>query len=279
MKHLKWIVLGVVGLVVIALGIVFLSLNSIVRSTIETQATRSLDLRTTLDGASVSIFGGSLGLDDLKIASPQGFSAPRMFTLDDAKVGVSLGALRGDPVGIDRITLNEPVLVIEQADGRFNFQALMNQESKTPEAEQPLRLIIRELTVNDAKVLIRPGIPGLQEEVALPIPSFTVSDIGTGEGNKNGAAIKEVVMLVVTNLAEKASQSDQLPADVRQLLSLNIDQVKARVEAEIGKQIDKATKELTDKLPADVRKDVGQAVEKGIGDLLNRKEEPKDKQP
>src|SRR3954468_21104145 len=71
MKYLKWIVIGVVVLILIVVGVVLLRIDSIVRSTVETQATDSLDLATTLKSANVSIFGGSLALKDLEVASPQ----------------------------------------------------------------------------------------------------------------------------------------------------------------------------------------------------------------
>ena len=74
--------------------IVYARLNGIVERTVETQATKQLNLDTQLSGASVSLFGGNLKLNDLQIASPQGFAAPRMFTLGQADVSVKLGELR-----------------------------------------------------------------------------------------------------------------------------------------------------------------------------------------
>src|SRR3954454_24371113 len=103
MKIIKWIVLGVVAVVVVALAVVYFNLNGIVRRTVETQASSSLDLTTTLGAAHVSIFGGSLGLDGLKIGSPQGFTSPQMLSFDKAGVSVALSQLRSDPVHIREI--------------------------------------------------------------------------------------------------------------------------------------------------------------------------------
>lgn len=274
MKIAKWIVLGLVVLIIVALTIAWLSINGIVRRTVETQATNSLNVQTTLGSANVSLLGGSLGLRDLQIASPQGFEAPRMFTLGGLDVGVSLGRLRGDPIGIDRIVIDKPRLVVEQSQGKFNFKVLMDQQSKQPseggkeDQGQPMRLIIHDLAVNDAQVVLRPGIPGLAKEINVPVPSFNLKEIGSGEGNKNGVAIKQVVMLVVTSLAQKASQSDLLPGDVKQLLSLNVDQVKEQVQAEVNKQLGKITQQLGNALPPEAGKDAGKALEKGLGGLL-----------
>ncbi|HVT91083.1 MAG TPA: AsmA family protein [Tepidisphaeraceae bacterium] len=285
MKKLKWIGGGVVLLIIVAVVVVFLMLNGIVRSVVETQATSSLNLQTTLGGANVSLLGGSLGLSDLQIASPKGYEAPRMFTLDGVKVGVSVGHLRADPIAVDQIVVDKPHLVIEQSGGKFNFQTLMDQPSAQPaendkpatgtrEAGQPIRLIINDLKINNAVVVIRPGIPGLSKEINVPIPSVELKDIGTADGNKNGVAIKQVVMLAITALAQKATELGDLPPEVKQLLSLNVDQVKQQVTAVVNKQVGKITSEITKQLPGDVGKDAGKAIEKGLGGLLGGDKKP-----
>jgi uncharacterized protein involved in outer membrane biogenesis len=285
MKRIKWVLLGVLILIVVGVGIVWLSLDSIVRRTVESQATDSLNLQTTLGGANVSLLGGNVSLSKLQVASPEGFSAPHMFSLGGIKVDTSFGELRGDPIAVQSIAIEQPQLVIEQANGKFNFQVLVNQQSKkSPDSGnpgdgqrqegEPIRLIIHDLTVNDAQVLLRPGIPGLKEEIKLTIPSFALKDIGTAEGNKNGAAIKDVVQLLVTTLAQKASDSDQLPPEVKQLLSLNVDQIKQRVADEVNKQVGEIQKEIGKQLPGDIGKEAGKKLEEGIGGLLNQNRKP-----
>ena len=70
MRVFKWIVLVLLVLIVGAIIAVWFSLNSIVRSTVQTQATHSLGVETTLPSANVSLFGGKVGLNDLQISSP-----------------------------------------------------------------------------------------------------------------------------------------------------------------------------------------------------------------
>src|SRR6185295_1329881 len=117
---------------------------------VETQATASLNTPTKVGGASVSIFGGKVGLDDIAVSSPQGFSAPQMVSLDGLNVAVSYGQLRKDPITVDQIVIDKPNLVIEQSGGKFNFKVLMDQQPKQPEGgKEPMRLIIIDLQVNN----------------------------------------------------------------------------------------------------------------------------------
>ena len=107
--------------------------------------------------------------------------------------------------------------------------------------------------------------------------SITMRNIGTGEGNQNGAAIKDIVVQLLATVAAKTAESDQLPPELKQLLSLNVDQLKAKVGQELNKQIGNVTKDLEKKLPGDMGKQVGdvlqnkdgsKGLEKGVGDLL-----------
>jgi uncharacterized protein involved in outer membrane biogenesis len=170
-RKLKWIVLTIVALLVVVVGLVWFNLNGIVRRTVETQATKSLELQTTLGGASVSIFGGSLKLDDLKIASPAGYNAPQMMSLGEAKVNVSLGELRGDPIHVRSITIDQPRVVIEAKGTKLNFQTIVDKQSsdKSEPQGEPLKLIIDNLSVTGTQVALRHGldVPGLKPEYAL----------------------------------------------------------------------------------------------------------------
>ena len=245
-RVIKWTFLVLLLLVVAGGALLWVNINRIVEHTVETQATTQLNLKTELDGAALSLFGGEVNLDDLRIASPQGFQAPQMFTLDNVDVNVKLNELRGDPVRVQSITLDRPKLVVERVGNTFNFKRameLMPQQPETPpDQKEPLRLVIDELTVKDPTVVVRPGqinIPGvtLPEEITVTIPTMSMKNIGTGEGAENGAAVKDVVMQVITAMAANAANSNQLPDQLKDLLNVDVQQVVAGLTAEAQKRI------------------------------------------
>jgi uncharacterized protein involved in outer membrane biogenesis len=244
MRKLKWVAVAVVLLILLALGVLWLSLDGIIRHEVETQASISLNLPTTLGGAHLSLLGGSLGLSDLAVGSPQGFSAPQMFALGSAQASVSYGELRDNPVRIDSITLDKPKIVLEQAGGKLNLQALMGQSSAPPPSDskggQTMKLIINKLTVSNADVSIRPGadIPGLPAEIPITIPTIELENIGNADGAGNGAAIKDVLTQVLQAIQSKAADSDGLPPAVKALLSGNMSAITGQVKQQLGKSID-----------------------------------------
>lgn len=248
-RVLKWLFVLVLLLLIGGGLFVYFYLDRIVKHTVETQASAQLNLKTELDRAHVSLLGGQVSLNQLRIASPQGFQAPQMFSLGEADVKASVGELRGDPVRVSNITLNQPKLVIENNGGTFNFKKAMDLMPKTEEkpADQskPLKVVIGDLTIKDPVVLVRPGklnIPGLTlpEEITVSIPTISLKNIGTGEGSENGAAIKDVVMQVITVMASSAANSGKLPAELQGLLNVNVNQMVGGLTAEARKRIAEA---------------------------------------
>jgi uncharacterized protein involved in outer membrane biogenesis len=264
-KAIKWGVLALVLVIVAAVVGTYLYLDSIVKYAVETQGSKQMNLKTELDGASVGLLRGKVGLDDLKIANPPGFTAPHLFTLDGLHVNAPIGQLRGNPKRIATITLDKPKLVIERsADGKFNFRQAIEQMPKGPTgpseprapqepkpAEEEMKLIIDDLTIKDATVVIRPGldIPGLAKELTVTVPTVSMKNIGNAEGTQNGAAMRDVAQQVITVLAANASNSNMLPEQLRGLLSLDVNQVMAEVSSRLGAE---ASKRIAGAVPGEL---------------------------
>jgi uncharacterized protein involved in outer membrane biogenesis len=275
-KLVKRIILGLLLVLIIAGLAVYFNLNRIVKRTVETQASSSLNLTTTLDSARLSLFGGSLSLDDLKIVSPQGYAAPHMMTLDGGDVDVSYGELRQDPVRIAELTLDQPTVVIEQAGGKFNFQTLMDLIPQPPPDQKPIKVVIGKLRVQNATVVLRPGLPGLDKEVTVKVPSMELNNVGQGEGAENGAAIKQVVLEVITSLAEKASASD-LPGQLQAALKANAQQVAQQINRELKKKVGELAKPIDEALKGAGVQGVDEKVTTGLEGLLGGEKKEQEK--
>ena len=96
---------------------VWMTFNRIVRNTVETQATASLNTPTKSGGAErfnlrrEGRFGRHRRLVAARIHLPQ------MVSLGGLNVAVSYGQLRKDPITVDQIVIDKPNLVIQQAAG------------------------------------------------------------------------------------------------------------------------------------------------------------------
>lgn len=287
-KTLVRVALALVAVLVIALGGLYFYRNSLIRSAVESQASSSLGVPTTLGGAHLGLFGGTLDLDDLKIASPAGYKADHMFTLGGLDLGVNYADLRKDPVRVGKITIDKPKAVIEYADGKFNFQALMDQLGSQPSDKktEPVKMIIDELTVKDAAVEVRH--PMLPSPVSVTIPSVTLKQIGNGEGAQNGAAIKDVVGATMSALAASAANSPQLKdlSALTDQLKAQAQQALSKAQKELGQQVQSITGNVTTEINKRLGetgidtgklkdltggKDPAKAVDDGLKNLLGGK--------
>jgi hypothetical protein len=240
MKLLGRGVLALVVVGVVLLGIAFLNLNRLIRTAVAREGTSSLRLDTTLDSARLGLLGGTLNLHQLRIGSPKGFQAPQMLALGDLDVSVRLSELRKDPVHVSSLAIQKPTLIIEQSGGALNFRKAMQLTPSPPPAKEPMKLIIDDLKLLDAHVIIRPGLPGVAQEIDVPVPSLEMKNVGGGKGAQNGAALKDVAMQIMAALAGRAAQSDALPSQLKALLHLNVGQVMGQLDAFAQKQISDA---------------------------------------
>ena len=303
---LKWVLLALLLLLIVGGVVLYMNLNAIVRSTVEKQSANSLGVNTDLEAANVSLLGQSVSLRNFQVAQPQGFGEQAMMSLGGVDVDVSVNELRQDPLRVGEITIRDPKLVIEMKGRDFNIKKFIDQlpagEDKPVDNQEPLKLIINDLKVQGAQVVFRPDVQamsslpgigeqlkGLKQEYVLTIPDLAMQNVGTGEGNQNGAEVKEIVTLLISELSSKATQSEQLPPELRQLLSLNVADItnlaKQKLGEEVNKHLGRVTEDLKAKLPPDAAqavegilkdpgaalKDPGKAIEQGLGDILAKR--------
>lgn len=263
MKKLMRLVMVMVVLVTIGVGVLYFYRNSLIRSAVETNANSSLGVKTTLGSANLAPFGGTLSLGNMKIGSPNGYTAEQMFTLGELGLGVNYGDLRKDPIRVSKITIDKPKAVLEYVNGKFNFQALMDQMggSKTPDNKDPVKLIIDELTVKDAAVEVR--APMLPSAITVNIPTVVLKQVGNGDGAQNGAAIKDVVGAMMSALAASASNSPQFKdfSQLNQLLKDQAQQAMAKVQKELGQQIQGMTQQVTGQMEKVLGPDAGKVLQ------------------
>jgi len=296
---LKWILLILLFIVLGGGAFLYINLNRIVRATVEKESAASLNVPTKLGGANVSLFGGKVSLSDFTVGSPEGFKAERMMSLGEISVGTKISELRNDPIRISSIEIVRPRMVLEMQGMQFNVKKFIDALPPS-EPSEPMKLIIDKLKVAGTEVVFRPdpsalasfGVKpeklNLKSEYILSLPTIELANIGTGEGAQNGVAVKEVITLLATSMASKATESEQIPPELRAILKGNVNDMinvaKAKLGEEVNKQVEKIKGDLTEKLgeelggqvgeilkdPNKLKEDPNKAIQQGLGELIKR---------
>jgi len=125
-RTLKWIGIAILGLIVILLVLPFLIPVNKFRPTIEARASEALGRKVQLGDLSLSILGGSLGIDDLSISDDPKFNSGPFITAKKVKVGVELVPLIfSQQVNVTEITVENPqVTMLKDPSGRWNFSSI-----------------------------------------------------------------------------------------------------------------------------------------------------------
>jgi hypothetical protein len=226
MKLIRRIIILVVLLFIVGGFILYASIDRIIKTTVQTEATSSLNLNTTLDSAKLALLGGNLKLNGLAVASPPGYSSAPMFQLGQAAMSVNYSQLRDPTIHVSNITLTAPALLIEYANNQINLNAAVDRMPKSNEEtssssdnSKPTKLIIDKLVITGATVTVRPGsqFPGMPTDLTIPLPDLTLDNIGNGNGAQNGAAIKDVVTQVTSAMWASALKSDKLGGEFKKM--------------------------------------------------------------
>ena len=165
MMKKRW--LRIAGIAVAALLVILLILPFLInvnsfRPKIESEATNALGRPVKLGNLSLSILGGSVGIDDISISDDPAFSKSPFVTAKSLKVGVELMPLIfSKQLNVTRIVLDEPqITLLKATNGTWNFSSLGGAGAKkSPESEKstsstPQNFSVGKLQIKDGKLTV-----------------------------------------------------------------------------------------------------------------------------
>ncbi len=273
MKALLKLIIGLLVVVVIAVGGAYFYLDSIAKKAVERGGEMALGVPTTLDNIHISLLGGEASLSGLRIANPAGFSAQTFMGLGQGDAAVSLNSLLSDTIVVPRVRLSNIQVNLEQNGQKNNIQPLLaraksmsgqGQGKKAQPAassESGKKFIIEYFSLNDVQVNADLKVLGETSKVNMVLPQIELRNLGSDEG---GLPMPELIQKVVQAVLSAAQNSSgQFSPALAQLLSgqLNgLDGVKTEVVGKAKAEVEKAVKQLQDKvnLPPDAEKALGE---------------------
>lgn len=214
MKRLAMIGGALFVLIVGGVVVMYMSLNSIIRSAVETYGPEVTKTEVKLGGVNVSPFTGSASLSNLLIGNPKGYKAPSAFKLGALRMSVDVGSLQSDKVVIHDIVITAPEITYEPGPGGNNLKVIQknatgfagggSKKAKGAQGEGgETKVIIDRLRVEKPRLNVRaPQLKG--ETLILELPDVEMKDIGK---QGDGASFGEVVELIMKDVNSKTAKA------------------------------------------------------------------------
>jgi hypothetical protein len=238
--NLKVIIGAVVGVVaVVAIGIAVLvgSIDGIIKSAVEKYGSEMTKAPVALDGVSVSASSGSGALKGLSVGNPSGFTTKRALYLGEVALQIQPKTVTEKTVVLDKVSITSPEITYEIANnGSSNLTAIQKNvdsyvnagksatppekasdpkqaESAKKQEEEGKKFIIKELTINGAKMGVAASMMGGQQYDAT-LPTIRLTGIGEKSGGATAAEVADQVIDAITAAA------------ATQVKSMNLDKLK-----------------------------------------------------
>lgn len=178
----------VVVVLLVGLGVAgYLSMGYIAKKAIQTVGSRVLLTQVEVGSVNVRPLQGKVIITNLKVYNPEGFESPMAIEIANAEINASFGSLRSDPMKIDSILIEAPVLNFEMGFNGNNIYTLQKNaafSAKSNEtadaAHKDKSVVISQLQITQPKLKVIPAV-GTEGATALELPmtDILIENIGS----------------------------------------------------------------------------------------------------
>jgi hypothetical protein len=212
----------IVALVLLALVVVFFSLNSIVKKGVETVGPMLTKVDVKLSSADISPFSGSGSLSKFFVGNPDGYKTPSAIQVGSVKVGVGVGSVFSDTIVINEVSLKDAEITLEGSLSGNNLTQILdnlkgsgNAETKAT-AETPAsggakktakKFILKDFVIEGAKLNLSLTLPVVGgKSLTVPLPPVHVQNIGVAENGVTADQLAEAIMKPLLASATEAAK-------------------------------------------------------------------------
>ena len=230
------VLIGVLGILAVAL--VGLSLNALVKGGIETMGPQILGVPVTLEDVDIALLSGTTmqaGLTRLVVNNPEGYETDSAVSLPDIRVQVDWNSLLKDTVIVEEILIVAPAITFEWSLRGSNLGTIQenvkrntrsgSDDNGREEGDRHEEGQAFDKTVHIKKVMVKDAIinvsftGGQSEVIRLPLPDLELRDIGKPSG---GVTLSQASAFIFEEIYDAILQAVMqsgmlLPESVEQL--------------------------------------------------------------
>ena len=222
MKKIVGIVVVVIVIAIVA-GVVMLfsNLNSLIAKAIEGEGSKVTTTTVSVSGVDIKLREGRGSIDNLSIASPEGFDAKKAFSLGNITVDIDLDSVREDPIIIDEIRISAPEVFAEFNDkGGSNIDELRKRvQAYTAtgdggdggeagsEGAAPPKLRITKFVFEKGRIEVDASALGVDKR-SVDLPEIRLTNVGGSNGGTPDEIAKEIMASIAKKVTSEIAQSE-----------------------------------------------------------------------
>lgn len=213
---IKKLAIVFVVLLIVVVGVVFYvasNIDSIAETALEEGGTYAMGVPTEVESVSVSLMGGTLGINGMTIANPQGFESKYLMNFNEFGVGVETGSLFEDVVVVPEIKMDGLVVNLEKKDGKSNVDVITENIEKVtgpgaepkPGSDEPgKKVFVKKIVLTNITANVQAPIIG---KVTVNVPELTLNDVSSEEGVEVSELIKRIWPAILAGIVNAGGES------------------------------------------------------------------------
>lgn len=193
MKFIKYTLLTLLLLIVIAVAAVWFYLDTIVKTAVNKYGSQIVGTQVTLESFKLNPFNGELKIGGLNIGNPNGYSAPALLKLGGINVKVDPKSLFSDTIVVEKISIDNPSITYEMPD--FSTSNVMQiqqnvaknsaaedkkeaQEENKPNEGASKNVVIRKVLVEGGLLNAITPLQNNKTALGIDLPAIEMADLG-----------------------------------------------------------------------------------------------------
>jgi uncharacterized protein involved in outer membrane biogenesis len=210
-KSIKFLILGVVAVLVILGAAAFFFLGNIVKAGVERVGPMITKTDVQLDGAVISVFNGSGELKGFTLGNPEGFKTTNAIHVGSIGLKLKPSSVLDKKVVIHSIRVEAPEITYEAALGGSNIGQLLDNIKATASQSQGTStnasgtqkaLEVDDFLITGGKIHVTASILGGQT-ATLPLPEIHLTNLGQ---RPEGITPAELSVKVFSELVDEVAK-------------------------------------------------------------------------
>lgn len=199
MKFVKYTLLALLLLIIIAVAGTWFYLDTIVKKAVNKYGSQIVGTEVNLTEFSLNPFEGKIKIGGLTVGNPNGYSAPALLTLGGINVKINPKSLFSDTIVVEDISIDNPTITYEMPD--FSTSNVMQiqqnvakntasepktEEAKEDQAEESApskNVVIKKVTVAGGALSAITPLQKHETALNIDLPAVELLDLG-GENQK-----------------------------------------------------------------------------------------------